>query len=289
MPFPARRTLIVAVAAAAIACGSVYSEEATPPGETADGGNDASVDAATAVVDSSPPVLVADAAPEASTRYCGNVGTQLGTNIFCADFDGPDFREGFTGSSDAGISTTTTTAQSAPNAFLAKAPFGTTFAARGPSLWWDNLGAPISSLDVTVGVNQEVPVGPPGAGNTGSVDLITMKTEMTTTTFQFSRENPSWSVVIEYAGGAAYAKRDEVTIPLVAGKWAKVNLAYNFRTGTVTVAYDGITVFNKPAHYTPASTLLDSKATIRIGAVARGKTDFENFRFDNLVARVTRE
>ena len=181
------------------------------------------------------------------------------------------------------------TALSAPSALLARGPFGTTFGDRGPSLWWENLGAPISILDVTVGVNQEIPAGPPGTGNTGTVDLIRMKTETTTTTFQFSRTSPSWYVEIEYIGAAAYAKRDEVTIPLVEGKWTRVNLAHNFRTGTVAVSYDGVVVFNKPAHYTPVATLVDSKATISLGAVASGKTFLENFRYDNLVARVTRE
>jgi len=274
---------------AAVACGGAYSEEAAPspePGPDATGGGpDANF---TPTNDGGAGDAATDTSPEASTRFCGNVGTQQGTNIFCADFDGTDLREGFTGSADAGLSTTNTTALSAPLALLASGPSGTTFGDRGPALWWENLGAPISILDVTVGVNQPISAGL-GGGGTGTVDLMKMKTETTTTTFLFSRANPNWLVEIEYVGAAAYGKRDEVTIPLVAGKWTKVNLSYNFRTGTVTVSYDGVTVFNKPAHYTPAPTLLDSKATISLGAVTSGQTSSEPFRYDNLIARVTRE
>ena len=277
--------------AAAGACGGVYSEEAPAP--SAEAGADPT-DAATAAADTAPPndagTGAADADAEASTRFCANLGTQQSTDLFCADFDGTDLSEGFTGMSDAGLAATTVTALSAPNALLAQAPGGSTFfPRRGGSLWWEKLGKPIAVLDVSVGINQPIPAGPPSPGNTGSVELVAMQTESTRTSFVFSQTAPRWTVEIEYVGAGAYGKRDPVAIPLPQGKWTKVNLIYGFRTGNVSVLYDGVQVFNQPGHYYPQSTLLDSKATIRVGAQASGQTFTEPFRFDNLVARVTRE
>jgi hypothetical protein len=144
-------------------------------------------------------------------------------------------------------------------------------------------------LDVSVGINQPIPAGPPSGGVSGNIELLTIKTETTETSFVYSRATPSWAVAIEYVGSAAYGKQDAVAIPLVEGKWTKVNLVYSFRTGDVSVRYDGVQVFDKKAYYTPQSTLRDSKATIRVGAQASGETFIEPFRFDNLVARITRE
>ncbi len=142
-------------------------------------------------------------------------------------------------------------------------------------------------LDVTVGINQPQPAGP-GPATTGGVVLLAMKTELSTTALLYTRTAPRWRVAYEYNGGGAYAGSTEIPVPLVEGKWTNVSLVYALRTGTVTVAYDGVTVFSKAVHFAP-STLTDSKATVRVGAVAYGPTESEPFRLDNMVARVTRE
>ncbi len=280
-------TALALAVAAAIACGHSYAEDPAQPVEAGPDVPDAP-DGPDVPPPSPDAAKLADAAAEASTRFCSNVGMQQNTDIFCADFDGTDLAEGFTRASDAGLSATNVTALSAPNALLANGPPGMSFTDRGPTLAWEHLGNPISVLDVTVGINQPAPAGPPGTG-TGTVAMITMQTELTRTSFLFSRGMPNFSIEIEYNGSAAYGKRDAVPINLVEGKWTKVNLVYNVRTGNVSVAYDGVTVLNKVGYYTPQAVLTDSKATVLIGALASGPTFIEPFRFDNLVARVTRE
>jgi hypothetical protein len=284
------RAAFVAIGmAVAIACGHNYAEDDTPlvveAGVDAANGVDAAHD-----VDSNVAMDAGqDASPEASTRFCANVGMQLNTSIFCADFDGTKIDEGFTRVSDAGFSATTVTAVSAPNALLATGPGGSSFfPPRGPALTWENLGNPISVLDVTVSINQPAPQGPPPAGETGSITLVKMETEQTHTSFVFSRAMASWTLSVEYDGSAAFGSNTPIPIAPPEGKWTRVNLVYNIRTGNVTVAYDGLTVLTK-AGYMAQATLVDSKATISVGAQAAGMTFAEPFRFDNLVARVTRE
>ena len=275
-----------------IACSPTYLPEDANPGTDNGAGVDAGMDS-DAVVEPKPSTDggdVVDAAPP-SSRFCSSVGLPDGaapnTDLICADFDGPIVTEGATASADAGLTATSMTAISAPNALLAKAPFGTTFQKRGPSVEWSRLGAPITLLDGTVGVNRAAPIGVTGSGQTGPIEVFALTTELTRTALYFSRTD-GWMVRTTFSGAGYNESQDLITTQLVEGKWTRVTLRYNVRTGRVVVLYDGVIVFSKVKYSVPVA-LADSKATIVLGAVASGSTSFEDFRFDNLVATVTRE
>ena len=244
--------------------------------------------------------VTADAA-DAAVRKCQTVTPPPAPNdFFCADFDGTQLSEGWTGTprADAGtLSLSTLTSTSTPSALRARAPFGTTFLSRGSSLDWQKLGATtIRDVDVTFDFNpvQVVGVLTPSTGDIGLVAIevggsggstITHALRSTRGKKVLSDGGAHVGLFLQSSltGGAATQVTEALTIVPVPGVWTNIQIVAS-STGQVVIRFNGIAVFNKTIF--PFS---ESRVQLSLGAVAIGATPVDEvFQFDSFVAQVNR-
>ncbi len=253
--------------------------DAGPPSSSSDGGGAPPGDAGT------PPVVAPDAS-DASSRFCATQAPPMGTaDFFCADFDGPDVREGFVAQvPDAGtIAKVTDLFFSPPAAVTVRGNAWLRWTKPGPTAF-DRIDARVR-VNVT-GIGGAVP---PSAGSVTVLGLFTPDTQLEVRYVRGAMVDGAsyigyvlaWS---HCSAGCLAGQAKLATMSLPLNLWEEVRMVWA-SDGSAKITVGATEVFSGMT-YGPTSTSVG----VQLGLEENGSSPpVGRHAYDNLVVAVTRK
>lgn len=223
-----------------------------------------------------------DAAAPAAPRWCASATA----HAFCADFDGSNPTEGFTGAADVlaiGNASIIADGRSAPNAVLL-----TQLADTSKSLLRD-IGAPAGATKGALEVDVRVDAHAPSAEQVFSLVLFSGRQTLGAVSLELGAARTSLSVVEVSSSGAA-AVDEAHAAPLAPGVWmrARVGVERTSTGWTATLSIDGAPFATATVPVSSATPTTFDTMRVSLGCHFAPEADAEPFRvaIDNVLADV---